>query len=548
MFSLTSLKQGKHKQIMIIVICFALVLTMVINNTIESYAFVPAIPIIIAGVAVVGALLIAMGANSDTIEESASYVYNTMESSLKDAIDNASQMAEFYDSMYGLGRIVIGSALADLFQDHVDSVYPDNELTYTFNGFVNTYPALGILFRGSEYPLVPASVITTLSGYTNGYIGKYESTTSAGVYYYQANSATSVNLYIDEYGGACDLDWSNSSGSHILSFTNTDTTGARQVWDNPRFHTYIGSTTSNFRGFVCGKGSFQITFGQYSTSTWGELVPAVPMINISGVDRPAPIVLATNQVISRVNPDYSFDAMPLEPINEDGEVAVSVPVSSNVGGTVSAPTSTVTIEQVAQAYGSLDIFFENGGTITLEDGSVISKQSTYIPTAETVRDTTTSLPTEVVKGATSTGEWETEIPVISSLVGAISTGVATISQYLATTFADFANPFNWSNKTPSGPGFISGLWAFFAALLALLIAIMGLIGKVIIFIGQLYTIPPSSAMLHPTFVQGIEWARGFNSQTGVNLYGLITGVISIVLGIVVFKLIRKIITGIGTVD
>lgn len=136
------------------------------------------------------------------------------------------------------------------------------------------------------------------------------------------------------------------------------------------------------------------------------------------------------------------------------------------------------------------------------------------------------------------GLWDGVLSGVGTITGAISAAVSTIIASLA----DLTEPFKW--QKPGGP--IGGLFAFFNPLLALLIAIMALIAKILIFLGQLYNIPSSSAMLHPTMIQGINWARGLNSAGGVNLYGLVTGVISIVLGIVVFKLIRNMIAGIGS--
>lgn len=137
----------------------------------------------------------------------------------------------------------------------------------------------------------------------------------------------------------------------------------------------------------------------------------------------------------------------------------------------------------------------------------------------------------------------------STIIGGISTAIGEagngIKALLNTIISALSGVFSWENN-PFGKGIAPKIGAFFNPLLALLIAIMHLIAKIIIFIGNIANIPASSAMLHPSMIVGLNWARGFTTAGGVNLFGLIQGVISIVLGIVVFKQIRRIIAGIGT--
>lgn len=149
---------------------------------------------------------------------------------------------------------------------------------------------------------------------------------------------------------------------------------------------------------------------------------------------------------------------------------------------------------------------------------------------------------ELLRNPAST--WDTPsitypaIPIDTPLnyLNAISSAVTTIITAIST-------PFNWIPKAP--PEIPAGIAGFFPNILALLIAIMGFIAKAIIFIGQLSSIQPSTSMLNSTMIQGLEWARGFHTDGGVNLYSLVTGVITVMYGLFIFKLLRKIVTGIG---
>lgn len=100
-------------------------------------------------------------------------------------------------------------------------------------------------------------------------------------------------------------------------------------------------------------------------------------------------------------------------------------------------------------------------------------------------------------------------------------------------------PRNWIPKIPPG------ITNFFSSLIALILALMRLFGIAIIFIGDLYNIPATTSMINADIITGIEWARGL-TYNGVNLYGLVMGISNVILFAVVFKLIRKIILGIGS--
>lgn len=92
---------------------------------------------------------------------------------------------------------------------------------------------------------------------------------------------------------------------------------------------------------------------------------------------------------------------------------------------------------------------------------------------------------------------------------------------------------------PTWPVIPPSLGDFFNPLLALIIAILNFFARGILWLAQLMGIQASTEMLTPPMVDGIEWAQTIGYQ-GVTLFGMVRATAGVMLGLLVFKLFKRI--------
>lgn len=512
-------RHEKQKKVICMVISFLLIFAVVVSSYIQADAFAPAVVLVPAVVvlAILTAYGISAGTSGDieTLGDLATAMYEEMSGDIKSLIDSKASNAILAAHTFGMVKMALSQGEKEI----VDQ------------WFLSEFPVDAGDAQVGDY--IPPDFLPYI--YTGTMVGLHD------------------QMYSDYLAGAV----SDGSGMLIMSGNPEYMTGfkgysAAEGNVKVRFlssDTLQVGVTSGHLYFAASNytPNNQIESFSGTSQSYGYLVSVIGDVTVMNAAW-QPIGVISGGVFTPYEKveEYNPENYPLVP-DASGDYTFSVPVGEVADGAIDIPLPEsdiehpISLDDVISAYGSLQAFLDAGYVITLGDGTTISG-------AQGIRDYTraTDVPTGYVEGSTGVSD----IPWIRSLVGSIKGVLEGISSRVgaiaATIAATVSIPFDWTKKVPGGPGFVSGIWGFFAVLLALLIAIMGLIAKVVIFIGQLYTIPASSAMIHPTMIQGIEWARGFDSQTGVNLYSLITGVISIALGIVCFKLLRKIITGIGT--
>lgn len=527
--------RNNKNRLVCFIICVLLIFTIFVNSAIEAYA-VPllAIPIVITAVAALTTLLIASGVTSESggvsgIKDAASEIYNEMDEAMKGIFDRAAQRAQFVDNLTGLALASMPEVDYTAFKSWFTNRYVSGTTQVTVSTFTPAHPFQAPLIASGVS--IPESIQELLDNATGGVI--YINTDGQVAFFLGSGFSFSRQLVGDGVSNIL-------QGSTVIGWYSTS-------------EPYIHMTTP-WR-MVCGK-NFEGQFNAGLTQSVSGLVPGFP------TDWHDTKITTSSQTYTTVS-DSRYSPM-TNPIAADlaGDVKWKFPTQefdgpdTTVGVPATSAEDPLALDDIIVGYGSMEAYFEAGNVIVLGDGTVLQKGDGL--SIDSVRDLSRaqSLPAEAVPAADAP-PWTSSIPDIpiigtvvkgiwdllsrlldflKSILNAIKNLISTIIEYLANILSALL------------PKFPPGIVAFFSALLALLIAIIGLFGKIIIFIGQLYTIPASSAMIHPTMIQGLEWARGFDSQTGVNLYGLVTGVISIVLGVVVFKLIRKMIAGIGTAD
>jgi len=93
------------------------------------------------------------------------------------------------------------------------------------------------------------------------------------------------------------------------------------------------------------------------------------------------------------------------------------------------------------------------------------------------------------------------------------------------------------------PAIPAAIGRMFSPLLALLIALIALFGRVFVFLLALMAIPPDSSGLPANVLAGLAWARSIEFRE-IGLIAMLTGAANVVFGVIIFRGLRRIFGGV----
>jgi hypothetical protein len=356
---LVFLQNRTHNKFMSFFIITILVLSLFFGAYVQSFALVPVIAI--AGVAVLGALLVAYGYYNLSSSDVNS-IWNSMSTDLQDKLSSAGLKGT---PLSKLGLATVGIS--------IDTI---NQFT-TFFQSKNYDKAAPVPVASSDNSGLNAMLNQTQSIFTNYYVGTYDGlqVNSIEAYFKMQqfagsapyriivkkvyNGAVTMCLYYSNYpyeaiyNRSGYIDFYNDHPNYYCFFKDADFT---KSYEQGTYNTYSAlSAVSN--GF------------SYSWSSTPMTVYSDYAVN----NNPTRHALATLYYTgsSLIKQTYNPSSAPLV-ADSSGNVNISVPTSDDINVPTATGTSSISLDDVIKYYGSIDGFFESGGVITLADGTQFS--------------------------------------------------------------------------------------------------------------------------------------------------------------------------------
>lgn len=327
---------------------------------------------------------------------------------------------------------------------------------------------------------------------------------------YQTSSSTSIPL--GTAYGEISLILNGISGSPIASISLPTGLGSIQcakIWDSPYNGDYVRLTYRNTNVTPSITYNFDPVYGSSIAYSQVSLYSDKSFVSI----------LVDGEFVYSSNIDFSF-------LNK----------SITIGGVSTTQVSFTTPYSDVITANNYDIDYNYYGNYA---NDLSNRQATFPTTLDGVVGQSPSTVYEdagaitVPPGAAD----NTEVGWLSALWAALMSLLASIADIPGNVADSIQGRF---------PQLPPGVVMFFPNILALILALMGLFAKGLIFLLDIYNIPPSTAMLNENIIQGINWARNL-SFNGISLYSLIMVACNLMLGLLVFKLIKKIVLSIGEV-